>query len=256
MSRIRIGVQLHPQHTSYADFADAVRRVEDLGVDTIWNWDHFYPLYGEKDGLHFEGWTLLTAMATLTTRAEIGCLVTCNSYRNPNLLADMARTVDHISGGRLICGIGSGWAERDYNEYGYEFGTAPGRLKNLARDLPIIKQRWQKLNPAPLRTRIPLLIGGGGEKVTLKLTAQYADLWNGFGPPEQFKHKNEVLTNWCNELGRDPKAIERTASIKVDELDQLDEYVAAGAEHIILGLGVSFDPAVLTRMLAWRDARG
>jgi len=256
MSRIRIGVQLHPQHTSYADFAAAVRRAEDLGVDTIWNWDHFYPLYGEKDGLHFEGWTLLTAMATLTTRAEIGCLVTCNSYRNPNLLADMARTVDHISGGRLICGIGSGWAERDYNQYGYEFGSAPGRLKNLARDLPIIKQRWRKLNPAPVRNPIPLLIGGGGEKVTLKLTAQYADLWNGFGPPEKFKHKNEVLTNWCHELGRDPAAIERTASINIDEIDRLDEYVAVGAEHIILEIGAPFDLAAIQRMIAWRDARG
>ena len=256
MPRIRIGVQLHPQHTSYADFADAVRRAEDLGADTIWNWDHFYPVYGEKDGPHFEAWTLLTAMATLTTRAEIGCLVTCNSYRNPNLLADMARTIDHISGGRLICGIGSGWAERDYSEYDYEFGTAPGRLKNLARDLPIIKARWQKLNPAPLRNPIPLLIGGGSEKVTLKLTAQYADLWNSFGPPEKFKHKNEVLTNWCHELGRDPKAIERTVAIGEAEIDQLDEYVAVGAEHIILGLGAPFDMAALKRMVAWRDARG
>ena len=256
MPRIRIGVQLHPQHTSYAEFADAVRRAEDLGVDTIWNWDHFYPLYGEKDGLHFEGWTLLTAMATLTTRAEVGCLVTCNSYRNPNLLADMARTVDHISGGRLICGIGSGWFERDYNQYGYEFGTAPGRLKNLARDLPIIKERWHKLNPAPVRNPIPLLIGGGGEKVTLKLTAQYADLWNGFGPPEKFKHKNEVLTNWCHELGRDPAAIERTASININEIDQLDDYVAVGAEHIILEVGAPFDLAAIKRMIAWRDARG
>ncbi|MEO7910992.1 MAG: LLM class F420-dependent oxidoreductase, partial [Roseiflexaceae bacterium] len=133
---------------------------------------------------------------------------------------------------------------------------APGRLKNLARDLPIIKERWSKLNPAPMRNPIPLLIGGGGEKVTLKLTAQYADLWNSFGPPEKFKHKNEVLTNWCNELGRDPTTIERTVAINADELGQLDEYVAAGAEHFIVGLGVPFDPAVLTRMVAWRDARG
>src|SRR5215212_4769356 len=256
MPRIRIGVQLHPQHTSYADFADAVRRAEDLGVDTIWNWDHFYPLYGEKDGLHFEGWTLLTAMATLTTRAEIGCLVTCNSYRNPNLLADMARTIDHISSGRLICGIGSGWAERDYREYGYEFGTAPGRLKNLARDLPIIKERWSKLNPAPLRNPIPLLIGGGGEKVTLKLTAQYADLWNGFGPPENWQRKNAILTDWCNQVGRDPAAIERTVSTNANDLGDLDAFVAAGATHIILELGAPWDLAPVQKLVAWRDAQG
>jgi probable F420-dependent oxidoreductase len=256
MTRIRVGTQLHPQHATYADFAEVVRRAEDAGVDTIWNWDHFFPLYGDPDGAHFEGWTLLTAMATLTSRAEIGCLVTCNSYRNPNLLADMARTVDHISGGRLICGIGAGWFDRDYDEYGYEFGTAPDRLRNLKRDLPIIKERWARLNPPPVRNPIPLLIGGGGEKVTLRLTAQYADLWNSFGPAEKYAHKNQVLNDWCAQLGRDPAAIERTISINATDIDDLDAYIAAGAQHIIVELGAPFDVAPLKRLVAWRDAQG
>jgi probable F420-dependent oxidoreductase len=254
MAHFRIGVQLHPQHTTYAAYADAVRQAEELGVDTIWNWDHFYPLSGDPEGNHFEGWTLLTAMATLTSRAEIGCLVTCNSYRNPNLLADMARTIDHISGGRLILGIGAGWFDRDYREYGYEFGTAASRLKDLGRDLPIIKERWGKLNPPPARNPIPVLIGGGGEKVTLRLTAQYADMWNGFGPPETYKHKSAVLTNWCNQLGRDPASIERTVSIGAEDLDQLDAYVDAGATHLILERDAPWDLAPLKRLVAWRDA--
>jgi probable F420-dependent oxidoreductase len=254
MPRIRIGFQLHPQHTSYAEYADVVRRVEDLGADTIWSWDHFFPLSGERDGAHFEGWTLLTAMATLTNRAEIGCLVTCNSYRNPNLLADMARTVDHISGGRLILGIGAGWFERDYQEYGYEFGDGPGRLRELGRALPVIKGRLKKLKPPPLRDPLPILIGGGGEKVTLKLTAQYADMWHSFGPPETFMHKNELLDAWCREVGRDPAAIERVGAANPREFDRLDDMVKAGATHLILGWGAPWDLAPVKRLLAWRDA--
>lgn len=256
MTRIRIGVQLHPQHTAYADFAEAVRRVEEIGVDTIWNWDHFFPLYGERNGNHFEGWTLLTAMATLTSRAEIGCLVTCNSYRNPHLLADMARTVDHISGGRLILGIGAGWFERDYQEYGYEFGTGPSRLKDLGQALPIIKERWAKLVPAPVRNPIPILIGGGGEKVTLRLTAQHADMWNGFGPPEKFRHKNDVLDEWCDKAGREPSTIERTVNIRSPELDHLDDYVAARANHIILEWDAPWDLDPIRRLVQWREGRG
>jgi probable F420-dependent oxidoreductase len=252
MAMYRVGVQLHPQHTTYASFADAVRRVEQMGVDTIFNWDHFYPLSGDPEGNHFEGWTMLTAMATLTTRAEVGTLVTCNSYRNPNLLADMARTVDHISGGRLIFGIGAGWFERDYVEYGYEFGTAGSRLKALESNMPVIIERWKELNPPPTRY-IPILIGGGGEKVTLRITARYANIWNGFGPAETYKHKNDVLDQWCQELGRSPRNIERSVNIGASDIDNLEAFVDARATHFILRLSEPWDFASVERLVNWRD---
>lgn len=253
---IRVGVQLHPQHTSYQDFAKAVRQIEELDVDTIWNWDHFFPLYGDPQGDHFEGWTLLTAMATLTKRARIGCLVTCNTYRNAALLSDMAKTVDHISDGRLILGIGAGWFERDYKEYGYEFGTAGSRLADLEESLTIIKHRWEVDVPKPIQKPIPILIGGGGEKKTLRITAKYADMWHGFGDAATLARKLEILDGWCKEVGRNPKEIERSTGTNADDSNQVrDEKLRLGATHLILGMGAPFDLDAVEKLVRWRDSR-
>ncbi|MDQ3573884.1 MAG: LLM class F420-dependent oxidoreductase [Actinomycetota bacterium] len=253
MTRFKVGVQLHPQHTSIEDLRTAWREADDLGVDSIWTWDHFFPLYGDSHGAHFEGWSLLAAMAVDTERASIGILVTCNSYRNPELLADMARTVDHLSGGRVILGVGAGWFERDYEEYGYEFGTASSRLRDLEAALPRIEDRLARLNPPPLG-ELPILIGGGGEKVTLRLVAQHARLWNTFGPPQHFAAKSRVLEERCAEVGRDPGEIERTVSLNhAGDVDIVDDYLAVGAEHLILKRSHPFDMAPIRSLVEARD---
>lgn len=255
---IRIGVQLQPQHADYDQIRRAVAEAEAAGVDIVYNWDHFFPLYGEPDGKHFECWTMLAAWAEATERVEIGALVTCNSYRNPDLLADMARTVDHISGGRLILGIGSGWFQRDYDEYGYEFGTAGGRLDVLSEALPRITARWEKLNPAPTR-KIPVLIGGGGEKKTLRYTAQYADVWHGFGSEAAaIEHKHSVLDGWCARIGRDPAEIERSIGVGDASPDEVgDSLLAVGATQFTLGVDGQrgYDLGLVREWIAWRDER-
>ncbi len=239
MSRFRTGVQLHPQATSVADLLDAATAMERLGVDSVWTWDHFFPLYGDPGAPHFEAYTVLAATAAVTERVQLGALVTCNSYRNPNLLADMARTVDHLSDGRFVLGIGSGWFERDYDEYGYEFGTARRRLAELERDLPIIRERLSVLSPGPVGP-LPILIGGSGRKVTLRLVAEHATMWNTFGPPENFAELNAVLDDWCERLGRDPSEIERTVAINADEVGNWQAYLDAGAQHLIVMSGAPF----------------
>ena len=252
---VRIGVQLQPQHGDYADLRRAVAAAEELGVDVAFNWDHFFPLYGEPDGKHFECWTLLAAWAEQTDRIEVGALVTCNSYRNPELLADMARTVDHISGGRLILGIGSGWFEKDYDQYGYDFGTAGGRLDALGEALPRIEARWAQLNPAPTR-KIPTLIGGGGERKTLRLVARHADIWHGFGDVETITHKNAVLDDWCAKEGRDPAAIERSCGVQGDPATTGDALHDAGVRLFTIGTGgPDWDLGAVKDWLAWRDAK-
>lgn len=253
--QIKIAVQIQQQHASYSDIRKAWIAADELGVDAIFNWDHFYPLSGDADGAHFEAYTQLGAMAEVTSNAMIGSLVTCNSYRNPNLLADMARTIDHISEGRFILGIGSGWFERDYFNYEYEFGTAPGRLQNLKRDLPKIEARLSRLVPGPVNGRIPLMIGGSGPKVTLKLAAQYADIWHAFGSPEDMAAKGAILDEHCGTIGRNPHEIVRSGGITSDTLEQADAFVANGVTFLTIGVGgPDYDLGPLNELLQWRDA--
>ena len=258
MARVTIGLQVIPQHGDFEAMKRAWIEADALGVDRIYNWDHFYPLSGDSDGKHFESLTVQAAMAALTDRAEISSLVICNSYRNPNLLADMARTIDHISGGRFVLGIGSGWFRKDYDEYGYEFGTAGSRLRDLARALPIIKSRWERLNPPPLR-RIPILIGGGGEKVTLRIVAEHADEWHTFGDVSTLRRKCDVLERWCAEVGRDAAEIRRSTTMRRLTGDRVDPdgLLELGfTDFVVSAQGPDWDLGPLEEALSWRDGLG
>ena len=228
---------------------------EELGVDCLFNWDHFFPLRGEPEGKHFEALTVLGAMAEVTERVELGSLVICNAYRNPEYLADAHRTIDHISGGRAILGIGAGWFERDYDEYGYEFGTAPDRLRALRRDLPRMRERLAKLNP-PAVGALPILIGGAGEKVTLRLVAEHAQIWHSFGDLDVYNHKAEVLAGHCADIGRDPAEIERAWGVRDNLLDHAEGLHAAGVGTFIQGIGgdgAGYDLGAVRELIAWRD---
>lgn len=231
---IRISAQIQPHHQSYAAMRQAWRDVEALGVDCLFTWDHLTPRFGNSDGETFECWTTLASMAEVTERVQIGPLVTVNAFRNPNLLADMARTVDHISGGRLILGLGAGGWDRDFLEAGFDLPGTGELLRGIERNIPIIRARWRAKNPPPVRGTIPIMIGGNGEKVTLRIVATHADIWNGQGDPEDLARLNRVLDDWCEKVGRDPAEIERSALlIRPYQAERGSEYLDAGITHLI-----------------------
>jgi F420-dependent oxidoreductase-like protein len=201
--------------------------VETTGWDGIWLADHFMPNAEDTSTPWPEAWITLAALGARVPRVRLGTLVTGNTYRHPAVLAKMAATLDHITGGRVVLGIGSGWQENEHRQYGIPFYTVPERLKRLDEACQVIKSLFSErvsnfngayyqleeasLEPKPVQNPMPLLIGGGGEQVTLKITAKYADEWNVWGTVATLRHKMEVLDKHCADQGRDPRSIQRSA---------------------------------------------
>jgi probable F420-dependent oxidoreductase len=257
LADIRVGAQIAPEQISYARLREIWKRADELGADQLFTWDHFFPIWGDASGCHLEGWTVLAAMAEVTNRAMLGILVSSTGYRNPHLLADMARTVDHASGGRVVLGLGAGWHERDYREYGYPFGTMVERLQEFESALYAIKERLSKLNPGPVHGSIPILIGAGGERIALRIVAEHADIWNYIGDPDLMAKKAHILDSWCDRVGRNPGDVRRSV-LMIDPglVERADEYVEAGITDLLVAVRAPVhDLTPLERLVEWRDSR-
>lgn len=271
---LRFGVQTYPQHTTYAEMLQVWREADELGFDTAFAFDHFIPIGGDPTGPCFEGWTLLSALAAQTKRIKVGLLVTGNTYRNPAVLAKMAATVDHVSNGRLILGIGAGWYEREHTAYGIPFSTSSDRARQLVEAIQVIKLlftqdksnftgKYYQLKDAPFSPKTvqkphpPILIGGMGRKVVQPLAARHADMWDFFADdPEHAKQLNADFDKICQRVGRDPKQVERSMSLQASQLtgskdkvrDRLQAFVEAGVQHLVVALSAPYDREMLRRL--------
>jgi alkanesulfonate monooxygenase SsuD/methylene tetrahydromethanopterin reductase-like flavin-dependent oxidoreductase (luciferase family) len=241
MDGLKLGVCPWVQATEWPPLLDFVRRVDRLGYEHVWSWDHVHAIYGDPYQPIFEGWTVLAAWAMATERAKLGLLVGANTFRNPGVFAKAATTVDHISGGRAICGIGGAWFAFEHEAHGIEFGTGFGqRLDWLDESAGAMRRlldgeevtsaeggryRFDRLvhHPTPVQSHLPMLIGGVGERKTLRTVAKYADMWNAFGTPEELAHKDAVLRTHCEAVGRNEAEIERTVGCKIVVRDTEDE---------------------------------
>jgi alkanesulfonate monooxygenase SsuD/methylene tetrahydromethanopterin reductase-like flavin-dependent oxidoreductase (luciferase family) len=248
---IKLGALCWNQYTDWSSLREAGVRADALGYDEIWTWDHLYPIVGSHEGPMFEGWLTLAAWAEATSRARIGLMVGANTFRNPALVAKMATTLDHISGGRAVLGIGGAWFETEHTAFGLEFGGSPGeRLRWLDEAARIMRgmldgarpsgeryyaTRDVRNDPPPVQSRMQLLVGGGGERRTLRTVARYADACNVGGGFESVRRKDEVLRRHCDEVGRDESDIERTAGVGVciirDDPDEAQRVLEATFAH-------------------------
>lgn len=231
---IKIGALLWPQTNSWPAIRDAAIRTDRAGLDSLWTWDHLMSIVGPSEQPILEGWTTLAALAALTERATLGLMVGANTFRNPGLTAKLATTLDHVSGGRAILGIGGAWFEREHDGYGFDetWGSGfPERLDRLDESVMLLRRlldgdrvdhqgrfytmRDALCEPRPIQARLPILIGGSGPKKTLRTTARYADAWNSSGSADELRAKDAILRERCAEIGRNHEEIERTASVRV-----------------------------------------
>ncbi|MGD0950488.1 MAG: TIGR03560 family F420-dependent LLM class oxidoreductase [Candidatus Binatia bacterium] len=272
-STLRFGVQTHPERTSFKDILQIWQDADTLGLDTAFVFDHFIPIQGEQSGPCFEGWTLLSALASHTQRVRVGVLVTGNTYRYPAVLAKMAATVDHVSGGRLILGMGAGWFEADHTAYGIPFYTAGRRARRLVESVQVVKQlftqpkstfagKYYQLKDAPFAPKSvqqphpPILIGGMGPKVIQPLAARHADIWNFFvqdGDPQSTQRICAQFDAICRQVGRNPAEVEKSTNVRPQQLratemrDRIAALAKAGVQHFILSLEPPFDRDVVRR---------
>ena len=228
----RLGILLWSQATDWESLERAAKRVDELGYEHLWAWDHLYAIFGDPYQPIFEGYATLAAWAKVTQRARLGLLVGANTFRNPGLVAKLVTTLDHISGGRAIAGLGGAWFETEHSEFGIDFGSGFGeRLTWLDEATAAIRAlldgetvssppggryRFSQLrvNPGPLQDHLPIMIGGSGERKTLRTVAKYADMWNAMGSVGKLRHKESVLRVHCEMVGRDHTQIERTVGCK------------------------------------------
>ena len=252
MTDLKLGILLWNQATSWSEYRAAATLVDRLGYDHLWAWDHLYAIFGDPYQPIFEGWSTLTAMAPQTERTRLGLLVGANTFRNPGLVAKTAATLDHVSDGRAILGIGGAWMEPEHRAHGIEFGTGFGqRLDWLDESVGAMRALLHGQHvtsepgghyafddlvqaPLPVQKRLPIMIGGSGEKKTLRTVAKYADMWNAMGPLDLMAHKVDVLKGHCDAVGRDIGEIEFTLGVKLTIRDteaEADRVWKAAMEH-------------------------
>jgi alkanesulfonate monooxygenase SsuD/methylene tetrahydromethanopterin reductase-like flavin-dependent oxidoreductase (luciferase family) len=228
----KLGILLWNQATDWQSFETAARRIDELGYDSLMAWDHLYAIFGDPHQPIFEGYTTLAAWAGMTKRVRLGLLVGANTFRNPAVVAKMLTTIDHASGGRAIAGLGGAWMELEHHAAGIDFGSGFGqRLDWMEETAAALEQLFAgkrytsppgahytledfALLPQPVQRRLPILIGGSGEKKTLRSVALHADMWNAMGSRDFLRHKVEVLQGHCDAVGRDIAEIEFTGGCK------------------------------------------